>query len=89
MTSCASKPGPPRQEATGYAYSGPTTLNLRKDLSNKAGPVGTVQHGERLEVLETRRRFVKVRTKQGLEGWTDTSSLLTQQQVDDLDKLEA
>ncbi|MGH9594962.1 MAG: hypothetical protein ACRD5L_17855, partial [Bryobacteraceae bacterium] len=48
---------------------------------------GTVQHGERLEVLETHRRFVKVRTAQGMEGWTDTGSLLTQQQVDDLNSL--
>jgi hypothetical protein len=87
MTSCASKPAPPRQEPTGYAYTGPANLNLRKDLGNKAGTVGTVQHGERLEVLETRRRFVKVRTAQGMEGWTDAGSLLTQQQVDDLNKL--
>jgi len=51
--------------------------------------VGTVQHGERLAVLETRRRFVRVRTAQGVEGWTDSASLLTQQQVDDLNKLAA
>lgn len=87
LASCASKPVAPLQEAMGYAYSGPASVNLRKDLGNRATPIGTVQHGERLEVLETRRRFVKVRTAKGLEGWTDASSLLTQQQVDDLDKL--
>ena len=49
--------------------------------------VATLQHGERLEVLETRRRFVRVRTSKGLEGWTDANYLLSQQQVSDLDKL--
>ena len=49
--------------------------------------VATLQHGERLEVLETRRRFVRVRTSNGLEGWTDANYLLSQQQVSDLDRL--
>jgi hypothetical protein len=40
-----------------------------------------------LDVLETRRRFVRVRTAQGVEGWTDTNLLLTQQQMDDLHRL--
>jgi hypothetical protein len=49
--------------------------------------VATLQHGERLEVVETRRRFVKVRTSKGVEGWTDSNYLLSQQQVSDLDAL--
>lgn len=49
--------------------------------------VVTLQHGERLEVLETRRRFARVRTAKGLEGWTDANYLLSQQQVSDLDRL--
>lgn len=69
------------------AYAGPLTLNLRKDVASKSPPVGAVKHGERLEVLETRRRFVKVRTAQGLEGWTDSNLLLTSQQMDELRKL--
>jgi len=62
-------------------------VNLREDLGPKANTVATLQHGERLEVLEMRRRFVRVRTAKGLEGWTDVNYLLTQQQVSDLDKL--
>ena len=34
-----------------------------------------------------RRRFVKVRTSKGVEGWTDANYLLSQQQVSDLDRL--
>ena len=76
-----------QQPSFGIAYAGPTTLNLRKDLASKSAAVGSVKHGEKLDVLETRRRFVKVRTAQGLEGWTDSNLLLTPQQMDDLRKL--
>lgn len=34
-----------------------------------------------------RRRFVRVRTSKGVEGWTDANYLLSQQQVSDLDRL--
>jgi hypothetical protein len=71
----------------GIAYTGPTAVNLREDLGPRANVVTTLQHGERLEVLETRRRFVRVRTAKGLEGWTDLNYLLSQQQVSDLEKL--
>ena len=73
--------------AIGIAFTGPTAVNLREDLGPRANVVSTLQHGERLEVLEMRRRFVRVRTSKGLEGWTDVNYLLSQQQVGDLDKL--
>jgi hypothetical protein len=46
--------------------------------------VATVKHGDKLDVLELRRRFIRVRTAQGVEGWTDSNLLLTDQQMDDL-----
>jgi hypothetical protein len=75
------------QPNSGYAYVGPATLNLRKDLGPRAPTVGSAKHGDRLEVLETRRRFVKVRTADKIEGWADGNLLLTQQQIDDLNML--
>lgn len=78
-----------QQKAIGYAYTGPSALNLRNDLGLRATTTATVEHGERLEILETKRRFVRVRTKQGLEGWTDSAYLLTQSQMDDLTRLAA
>ncbi len=76
-----------KQKAIGYAYTGPTALNLRNELGLRATTTATVEHGERLEILENRRRFVKVRTAQGAEGWTDSAFLLTQAQMDDLSRL--
>jgi hypothetical protein len=77
------------QSTSGYAYVGPATLNLRKDLGPRAPTIASVKHGERLEVLETRRRFVRVRVSSAAEGWTDGNLLLTQQQMDDLNQLAA
>jgi hypothetical protein len=85
LASCSTKPTRPR--AIGVAYAGPATLNLRKDLASKSAPVGTAAHGDRLEVLETRRRFVRVRTAQDVVGWTDANLLLSQQQMDELQHL--
>ncbi|HEY7334235.1 MAG TPA: SH3 domain-containing protein [Bryobacteraceae bacterium] len=71
----------------GAAYAGPSTLNLRKELGSRSAIVGTAKHGERLDVLETRRRFVRVRTSTGAEGWTDLNLLLTESQMEDLRRL--
>lgn len=78
-----------QQKAIGYAYTGPSALNLRNDLGLRATTTATIEHGERLEILETKRHFVRVRTSQGSEGWTDSAFLLTQSQMDDLSRLAA
>jgi len=71
----------------GTAYAGPATLNLRKELASKSPAVASVKHGERLEIVETRRRFVHVRASNGADGWTDANLLLTSQQMDELKTL--
>ncbi|MEO7145117.1 MAG: hypothetical protein ABI165_16590 [Bryobacteraceae bacterium] len=73
-----------RAPAIGVAYVGPETLNLRKDLAPKSPASGTVKHGDRLEILATRRRFIKVRTPRNIEGWTDGRLLMTPEQMDSL-----
>jgi hypothetical protein len=87
LPACTSPP--PQQPSSGLAYVGPITLNLRKDLASKSPTVAAVRHGEKLDVLELRRRFIKVRTAQGIEGWTDSNLLLTDQQMGDLRQLAA
>jgi hypothetical protein len=85
LIGCSSSPR--QQPTTGAAYAGPSTLNLRKELGSKSSLIGTVKHGDKLDVLEMRRRFIKVRTADGLVGWTDSNLLLTPQQMDDLRNL--
>ena len=73
-----------RSPAIGQAFVGPTTLTLRQELSSKAAVSATVHHGEQLEILEFKRRFIKVRTAGGIAGWTDVHQLLTPEQMTDL-----
>ena len=77
----------PQQVSTGVAYAGPAQLKLRKDLESKSPAVGTASHGDKLDVLDTRRRFVKVRTPEGVVGWTDANLLLSPVQMEDLRRL--
>jgi len=80
---------PPQNQthSIGSAYVGPATLPLRQELTPKSAVSATVKHGERLDILEYKRRFVKVRTPQGAEGWTDNRQLLTPEQMAGLRKM--
>ncbi len=82
MAACSSRAsGPP---AIAEAFAGPASLPLREDLTLKSPVVATVKHGDRLEILQTRRRFVQVRTSQGATGWTDNRQLLTPEQMQEI-----
>ena len=82
LVSCSDQPT--RPASIGEAYVAPLTLNLRQELSPKSTVSAAVKHGDKLEILEYRRRFVKVRTSQGAEGWTDMRQLLTSEQMEEL-----
>jgi SH3-like domain-containing protein len=79
LVSCSDKPRP--AASLGDAYVGPSTLNLRSELALKSPVSATVKHGEKLSIIESRHRLVKVRTAQGAEGWTDLRQLLSPEQM--------
>jgi hypothetical protein len=85
LASCSSRPA--SEEPLGEAFVGPITLNLRSDISGRSSTVAALRHGDRLDVLEMRRRFVRVRSKEGVEGWTDANLLLDSQQMQKLESL--
>ena len=88
LVSCGARVAPKdRTPSIGQAYVGPTTLNIRQDLNPKTPTVATLKHGDKLDILENRRRFVRVRTQQGVVGWTDTHQLLMPDQMDDLERM--
>jgi hypothetical protein len=51
--------------------------------------VTTVRHGERVEILQQRRRVVRVRTSKGVEGWVDERQLLAASDMAELRDLAA
>lgn len=60
---------------------------LRDQVATIYNRVGIVKNGERVEVLEHEKRFSRVRTPSGLEGWIEDRYLVNQQTYDTLQKL--
>src|SRR4051794_28063320 len=76
-----------KSPSIGTAFAGPITLNLRAEISPSAKVIATAKHGEKVDILQVRRRFVRVRTPGGQEGWTDSRNLLSAKQMQNLDGL--
>jgi uncharacterized protein YgiM (DUF1202 family) len=71
------------------AWTGPINLNLRAELDPRSKNVATTHHGQKLEVLQIRRRFVRVRTEDGKQGWTEMRNLMSTEQIQALGELAA
>lgn len=66
--------------------SAPQTA-LRDRVAPVYNKLGVVKNGERVEVLDRERRFVKVRTARGEEGWIEQRYTISQKTYDALQKL--
>jgi SH3-like domain-containing protein len=68
-------------------YVSAVQATLRDQVATIYNRVGTVKNGERVEVLEREKRFSRVRTADGVEGWIEQRYLVDQQIYDQLQKL--
>jgi len=78
--------GPHRAPELGEAYAGPLRSNSAATLT----PFARGRYGRAwrpLGIVGRRRRFVRVRTASGIEGWTDLRQLLGAAQMDQLNRL--
>jgi SH3-like domain-containing protein len=64
----------------------PQTI-LRDHVSAVYTKTGVVKNGDRVQVLERERRFVRVRTASGTEGWIEQRALVPQSVYDGFQKL--
>ena len=71
------------------AYVSGIQANLRDRVAAVYEKTGTVKNGDRLEVLDHERHFVKVRTATGATGWIEQRFLASQQVYDRIQKLAA
>ena len=78
-----------RATVIGEAYVGPALLKIRSDIPLESAPVATAKHGERLQIVQRRRKFLRVRTTSGVEGWTDERQLLGENDMSELKDLAA
>jgi len=68
-------------------YVSAVQATLRDQVATIYNRVGTVKNGDRVEVLEREKRFSRVRTGDGIEGWIEQRYLVDQATFDALQKL--
>jgi hypothetical protein len=71
------------------AYVAAVQANLRDQVAAVYEKAGVVKNGDRVEVLDHDRRFVKVRTSTGATGWLEQRYLVGQDVYDRIQKLTA
>ena len=76
-----------RHRVLDVAYVSAPQAALRDQIAAIYNRVGNVKNGERLEVLEREKRFARVRTATGIEGWIEQRYLVDQKTFDALQKL--
>ena len=69
------------------AYVSGVQATLRDHVAAVYEKAGVVKNGERVEVLDHDRRFVKVRTGDGTTGWMEQRYLVSQDVFDQIQKL--
>jgi SH3-like domain-containing protein len=68
-------------------YVSAVQASLRDQVATIYNRVGTVKNGERVEVLEHEKRFARVRTSAGIEGWIEQRYLVDEKTYDGLQQL--
>jgi uncharacterized protein YgiM (DUF1202 family) len=71
------------------AYVSNPQVALRDHVAAVFEKTGVVKNGDRVEVLDHDRHFVKVRTATGVTGWVEQRFLVSQQIYDQIQKLAA
>jgi SH3-like domain-containing protein len=78
------RPKPPAQ----YVYVTAKQTFLRDRVAAVSNRTATVQNGDKLQVLERGRRFIRVQTEKGEQGWIDEKVVATQDIFDQFEALK-
>ena len=76
-----------RHRVLEVAYVSAPQATLRDQVAAIYSRVGTVKNGERVEITDHEKRFARVRTASGIEGWVEQRYLIDQKTFDGLEKL--
>ncbi len=71
------------------AYVSAPQVNLRDRVSALYNKTGTLKNGERVEVLEKSKRFVRVKNQNGETGWVEQRYLVGEDVYRDFEQLAA
>ena len=76
-----------RHRVLEVAYVSAPQAALRDQVAAIFNRVGYVKNGERVEILDREKRFARVRTASGIEGWIEQRFLVDQKTYDGLQQL--
>src|SRR5579871_1212767 len=76
-----------RHRVLEVAYVSAPQAALRDQVAAIYNRVGNVKNGERVEIIDREKRFARVRTGSGIEGWVEQRYLVDQKTFDGLQKL--
>ena len=76
-----------RHRVLEVAYVSAPQATLRDQVAAIYNRVGTVKNGERVEIIDREKRFARVRTSSGIEGWVEQRYLVDQKTFDGLQQL--
>jgi uncharacterized protein YgiM (DUF1202 family) len=87
LVSCSGRGG--MSDSKEYAYVAVTEASLRDHVSTVYNKTGVVHNGERLQILERMqsKRFLRVRSPRGEEGWVQERFLTDQPTFDQFQRL--
>ena len=87
LTACSGKGG--SSGGAEYAYVAVTEAGLRDHVATFYNKTGVVHNGERVQILERMqsKRFLRVRSPRGEEGWIQERYLADQQTFDEFQRL--
>lgn len=68
-------------------YVSAPQVTLRDQLSQVFNKTGTAKNGDRVDVLDREKRFAKIRTADGSEGWVEQRYLVNQRVFDGFQKM--
>ncbi len=76
-----------RHHVLEVAYVSAPQAALRDQVAAIYSRVGNVKNGERVEIVDREKRFARVRTASGIEGWIEQRYLVDQKTFDGFQKL--
>src|SRR5215475_14208849 len=76
-----------RHRVQEVAYVSAPQATLRDQVAAIYNRVGTVKNGERVEIVDREKRFARIRTASGIEGWIEQRYLVDQRTFEGLQKL--
>ncbi len=76
------------KSADTFVYVDAKQTFLRDRVAAVSNRTGTVSNGDRLQVLEQGRRFLRVKTDKGVTGWIDEKAVVTQSVYDAFDEMK-